>query len=77
MDGDRAGIIHKGDGSNEHVRRGHVMTPLLGDSARRRRLVMPVSLASAADGTLYVGDSRAVRKLTSVNDDFADVLRLK
>jgi len=72
-----AGIVHKGDGSNVYVRRSHVMTPLLGSSDRRRRLVTPMSIASAADGTLYVGDSRAIRKLTSVNDDFTDVMALK
>lgn len=65
--------MHKGDGSNVYVRRGHVTTPLLGDG----RLMSPVSLATAADGTVYVGDLRVVRRLTASNDDFTDVLQLK
>jgi len=69
-----AGIVHKGDGSNVYVRRrGHVMTPLLGDG----RLVAPVSLATAADGSVYVGDARAVRRLTAANHSATEHLPLK
>ena len=74
--GDDAGIVHKGDGSNVYVRGGHVMTPLLGDSDGRR-LIAPVSLASADDGTVYVGDLRVIRKLTTVNGALTDVTQLK
>ena len=76
MTGRDAGIVHKGDGSNVYVRSGHVMTPLLGDRDRRR-LMAPVSLASAADGSVYVGDLRVIRKLTAARDSFTDVIRLK
>jgi len=71
-----AGIVHKGDGSNVHVLGGHVMTPLL-DDGDERRLIAPVSLASAADGTLYVGDLRVIRRWTAASGRFIDVIQLK
>ena len=73
MTDDNAGIIHKGDGSNVYVKGGHVMTPLLGDSDGRRL----VSLSSADDGTLYVADLSAIRKLTPASDHFTDITQLK
>jgi len=73
---DDAGIVHKGDGSNVYAREYHVMTPLLGDSDGRR-LIAPMSLASAADGSLFVGDWRVIRRLTPASDDFTDVIQLK
>ena len=71
-----AGIVHKGDGSNVYVRRRHVTTPLLGDGDENR-LKAPASLATSADGTVYVGDLRVVRRLRASDDHFTDVLRLK
>jgi len=75
-----AGIVHKGDGSNLYVRRRHVITPLLRDRggvAGHHHLVSPVSLASAADGSLYVADSTAVRKLKTASDDLIDIVKFK
>jgi len=76
--------VHRGDGSNVHVARGagHVMTPLLGNTTDRRQMAPVRRLASALDGSLFIGDSRGViRKLapsaTGTDRQLTDVLQLK
>lgn len=73
---DNTGIVHKGDGSNVYVHGSHVMTPLLGDSDVSR-LVAPVSLASSADGSLYIGDLRVIHRLTPTNQRFTHLIQHK
>ncbi|XP_065159892.1 teneurin-m isoform X3 [Atheta coriaria] len=71
------GILQKGDGSNIYLKhKPRVILTTMGDGhqrplectdcegqASKQRLLAPVALATAADGSIYVGDFNLVRKI--------------
>ena len=71
------GILHKGDGSNVYLKqKPKTILTLMGDGQQRplhcpycngvakdQRLLAPVALASAPDGSIYVGDFNLVRRI--------------
>ncbi|CAG2169498.1 unnamed protein product, partial [Oppiella nova] len=71
------GILQKGDGCNVYLKqKSKVMVTTMGDGqqrplhcpycngiAKNQRLLAPVSLASAPDGSTYVGDFNLVRRI--------------
>ncbi|XP_052130021.1 teneurin-m isoform X7 [Frankliniella occidentalis] len=73
------GILQKGDGSNLYLKqRPHIIRTILGDGHQRsvecpecegesaagsQRLLAPVALAAAPDGSLFVGDFNLVRRI--------------
>ncbi|VEN54416.1 unnamed protein product [Callosobruchus maculatus] len=71
------GILQKGDGSNIYLKhKPRVILTAMGDGhqrpldcsdcegqATKQRLLAPVALAAASDGSLYVGDFNLVRKI--------------
>lgn len=71
------GILQKGDGTNVYLKsKAKLLTTSIGDGQQRplhcpycngvakdQRLLAPVSLASAPDGSLYIGDFNLVRRL--------------
>ena len=87
----RAGILHKGDGTNIYLKqRPRRVTTVLGDGKARRvdcrgcngrvdetRLMAPVALASGRDGSLYIGDYNFIRKLASNREQVASILQLR
>ena len=87
----RAGILHKGDGTNIYLKqRPRRVTTVLGDGTARHvdcrgcsgrvdetRLMAPVALASGRDGSLYIGDYNFIRKLASNREEVASVLQFR
>lgn len=71
------GILQKGDGANIYLKhKPRVILTTMGDGHQRpldcndcegqaikQRLLAPVALANAADGSLFVGDFNLVRKI--------------
>ncbi|XP_075677439.1 teneurin transmembrane protein Ten-m isoform X1 [Dermatophagoides pteronyssinus] len=71
------GILQKGDGSNVYLKKNSkLLTTSVGDGQQRplhcsycngmakdQRLLAPVALASAPDGSLYIGDFNLIRRL--------------
>ena len=71
------GILQKGDGTNVYLKtKAKLLTTSIGDGQQRplhcpycnglakdQRLLAPVALASAPDGSLYIGDFNLVRRL--------------
>ncbi|XP_074600900.1 teneurin-m-like isoform X2 [Brevipalpus obovatus] len=72
------GILHKGDGTNVHLKnKPKMMHTIMGDGMQRplycaycngpaldQRLLAPVTLASGADGSIYVGDFNLIRRIS-------------
>ncbi|XP_043476119.1 teneurin-m isoform X2 [Leptopilina heterotoma] len=83
------GILQKGDGSNIYLKhKPQVILTTMGDghqrpldcsdcdgSASKQRLLAPVALAAASDGSIYVGDFNLVRKI-NVDGVVQTILRL-
>jgi len=85
------GILQKGDGSNIYLKQkpriilttmgdGH-QRPLDcidcdGDNGLKQRLLAPVALASAPDGSIYVGDFNLIRRIMT-DGTVKTVVRLK
>ncbi|XP_035708479.1 teneurin-m isoform X4 [Folsomia candida] len=72
------GIIQKGDGSNIYLKhRPRIIMPIMGNGhqraldchadcngvASKQKLLAPVALATASDGTLFVGDFNLIRRI--------------
>lgn len=84
------GILQKGDGSNIYLKhKPRVILTTMGDGhqrpldcydcdgqASKQRLLAPVALATAADGSIFVGDFNLVRKIL-VDGTVRTVVRLK
>ena len=82
--------MHKGDGTNVYLKeRPRRVVTVLGDGKPRpfdcqscdgradlARLAAPVALASGRDGSLYVGDSNHIRRLSAGRQDVASILQL-
>lgn len=73
------GILQKGDGTNVYLKhKPRVIITTMGDGRQRelecgdecsgvaskQRLLAPVALAAAPDGSIFVGDFNLVRKIT-------------
>lgn len=73
-----AGILQKGDGTNIYLKhKPRLIITTMGDgrqrgldcgnecdgTATRQRLLAPVALAAAPDGSIFVGDFNLVRKI--------------
>ncbi|GFU07605.1 teneurin-m [Nephila pilipes] len=72
------GILQKGDGTNIYLKnKPRVLITAMGDGhqrpmhchqcdgiAKRQRLLAPVALAAAPDGSLYVGDFNLIRRIS-------------
>lgn len=84
------GILQKGDGSNIYLKhKPRVILTTMGDGhqrpldcsdcdgqASKQRLLAPVALATASDGSIYVGDFNLVRKI-HVDGTVKTIIRLK
>lgn len=85
------GILQKGDGSNMYLKhKPRIIRTTLGDGHQRpldcadcegaagpkQRLLAPVALAAAPDGSIYVGDFNLVRRIM-VDGTVSTVVRLK
>lgn len=85
------GILQKGDGSNIYLKhKPRVIRSSLGDghqrpldcldcdgsSGEKTRLLAPVALAAAADGSLFIGDFNLIRR-RMVDGVVRTVVRLK
>ena len=84
------GILQKGDGSNIYLKqKPRVILTTMGDGhqrpldcydcdgqASKQRLLAPVALATAPDGSIFVGDFNLVRKIL-VDGTVRTVVRLK
>jgi len=85
------GILQKGDGSNLYLKhKPRIIRTALGDGHQRpvecddcegpagtkQRLLAPVALAAAPDGSLYVGDFNLVRRIL-IDGTVRTVVRLK
>lgn len=84
------GILQKGDGTNMYLKnKPRVLITAMGDghqrpmhchqcdgNAKRQRLLAPVALASAPDGSLYVGDFNLIRRI-SLDGHVATVVELR
>lgn len=71
------GILHRGDGANINLKdMPGLLSTVIGDgqqrplncaycngTAREQRLLAPVALAAAADGSLFIGDFNLIRRL--------------
>lgn len=86
-----AGILQKGDGSNIYLKhKPRVILTTMGDGhqrpldcfaecdgqASKQRLLAPVALAAAPDGSIFVGDFNLVRRIL-VDGTVRTVVRLK
>lgn len=85
------GIIQKGDGSNIYLKqRPRVVVTIMGNGyqrplecgaecngvATKQKLLAPVALAAAADGTLFVGDFNIIRRIM-VDGTVQNIVKLK
>lgn len=85
-----SGILQKGDGSNIYLKhKPRVILTTMGDGhqrplecndcegqASKQRLLAPVALATAPDGSIFVGDFNLVRKILT-DSTVKTIVRLK
>lgn len=86
-----SGILQKGDGSNIYLKnKPRIIKTTLGDGHQRpldckdcngeagpkQRLLAPVALATAPDGSLFVGDFNLIRRIMT-DGTVRTVVRLK
>lgn len=85
-----SGILQKGDGSNIYLKhKPRVIITTMGDGhqrpldcmdcngiASKQRLLAPVALVSAPDGSIYVGDFNLIRRINT-DGTVQTIVRLK